>query len=516
MNQPESPATRPVPTSPAGWPGDPPGAPPAPADGAPDPGSPRARLFALVACLILVPTVVILNQIEAMAEPAAPTSAFHADGMDPVSLVGKMAIKIEQWGKSMGTPSANAPTWMSQLDSSATGPADKLRIAVAAAELVGPDQAKERLEALDASLASGTYRGTVPAPGPELSADELAALNTDIDSLQRVYSGDAGTLSEDERTGLKTRFGWWGELALTYGLPDTDPTRAGLLGGGPRLITTLFAAGGVFLIWTLGAIAAFIAMLVMISSGRIKRRFVPPAPGGSVYLETLAIFVGGFLALQFIPAIVALAIGGPPPTSVSLGLQWVLVLTPFWPLLRGVSFSHHRRLIGWHSGRGVFREIGCGVLAYFAGLPLLVVALVVTLILMVLYQYLRGAMGAPQGQPHNPIVDILMSGDPLVLVMLFLLASVWAPFVEESIFRGGFYRHLRARYAVPLCAVASALVFGVMHGYQFLMLLPVITLGFVFALMREWRGSLIAPITAHALHNGTILAIVISLLTALR
>jgi membrane protease YdiL (CAAX protease family) len=34
-------------------------------------------------------------------------------------------------------------------------------------------------------------------------------------------------------------------------------------------------------------------------------------------------------------------------------------------------------------------------------------------------------------------------------------------------------------------------------------------LGFGFAMMREWRGSLIAPMVAHFLHNATIMTFAI-------
>jgi membrane protease YdiL (CAAX protease family) len=55
-----------------------------------------------------------------------------------------------------------------------------------------------------------------------------------------------------------------------------------------------------------------------------------------------------------------------------------------------------------------------------------------------------------------------------------------------------------------------------MHGYNILLLGPVICLGFVFALMREWRGSLIGSMTAHFLHNATALALVLLALSALK
>jgi membrane protease YdiL (CAAX protease family) len=72
---------------------------------------------------------------------------------------------------------------------------------------------------------------------------------------------------------------------------------------------------------------------------------------------------------------------------------------------------------------------------------------------------------------------------------------------------------LRSWLILPIAAIGSALVFGLMHGYEIIMLGPVITLGFTFAMMRHYRGSLIAPITAHALHNGTVMTLLISFIT---
>jgi len=78
--------------------------------------------------------------------------------------------------------------------------------------------------------------------------------------------------------------------------------------------------------------------------------------------------------------------------------------------------------------------------------------------------------------------------------------------VEESIFRGALFRHLRSRMGMIAAAIASAVVFGGMHGYEWMMLSPVIALGLIFAMMRDRRGSLIGPVVMHALHNGVLMA----------
>jgi membrane protease YdiL (CAAX protease family) len=71
------------------------------------------------------------------------------------------------------------------------------------------------------------------------------------------------------------------------------------------------------------------------------------------------------------------------------------------------------------------------------------------------------------------------------------------------------YRHLRSKWNVVVAAVFTALCFGVMHAYPILMMGPVIALGFGFALLREWRGSLIASMTAHCVHNAVVLGLLL-------
>ena len=44
----------------------------------------------------------------------------------------------------------------------------------------------------------------------------------------------------------------------------------------------------------------------------------------------------------------------------------------------------------------------------------------------------------------------------------------------------------------------------------------VATLGGIFAVMREQRGSLIAPMTAHCLHNSMVMAVVMAIVPVMR
>lgn len=206
-----------------------------------------------------------------------------------------------------------------------------------------------------------------------------------------------------------------------------------------------------------------------------------------------------------------------PAITVSLGVQWSLVLVLLWPLVRGVGMTRWRMDLGLHAGRGFFTEVGAGVFMYLAGLPLLGLAVGLSLVLMLLKQVVSQALfGEDAAPPTNPLLDLLTSASPGQIALFASLAIVWAPLVEETVFRGALYRHLRSRVGVASAVGLSALVFGLMHGYELLMLGPVISLGIVFALMREWRSSLIPSITAHALHNATVTLVLIMLLSAVR
>ncbi|MDC0294854.1 CPBP family intramembrane metalloprotease, partial [Mariniblastus sp.] len=95
-----------------------------------------------------------------------------------------------------------------------------------------------------------------------------------------------------------------------------------------------------------------------------------------------------------------------------------------------------------------------------------------------------------------------------MILMIFLTACVAAPIVEETVFRGILYRHLRdvksfsARWmSVLFAAIINALIFAAIHpqGIYGVPVLAMLAIGFSFA--REWRGSLVSSMAMHAIHN---------------
>jgi membrane protease YdiL (CAAX protease family) len=93
------------------------------------------------------------------------------------------------------------------------------------------------------------------------------------------------------------------------------------------------------------------------------------------------------------------------------------------------------------------------------------------------------------------------------------LATIWAPIVEEVFFRGALMRHLTGWMHWLIAAILTALAFAVAHNYAWQLLILIATLGTGFGFMRAWRGSLIAPITAHFIHNSFITIVIAALVT---
>jgi membrane protease YdiL (CAAX protease family) len=99
------------------------------------------------------------------------------------------------------------------------------------------------------------------------------------------------------------------------------------------------------------------------------------------------------------------------------------------------------------------------------------------------------------------------------IVVTVLAAVVFAPIFEEVIFRGLLYGSLRARLSWPTAALASALVFGLAHGYGPTGFASVLVSGLLWAWIYERTGSLLPCIAAHVINNA---AVAVTLLALLR
>lgn len=328
-----------------------------------------------------------------------------------------------------------------------------------------------------------------------------------------------GSVSDEEKAFLVERLGFCGTLVQ---LPSKTPMQSERKSMERGALYFTAGAIGVMLVMALTLFAGLVGLLVFlvsVLSRKLVSRFAAGSGRAHIYVETFAIWLATFFALQFV-------VGTFVPVDlklVSLGGAFVLSLGSLgWPVLRGVSWEQVRQDIGWTRGAGIVQECFWGIVAYVCLTPVIAVAFVFVAIIS---QVLGMAALAPWAQlngpnaPVHPIVFELAKNNPLVIWPTLFLAIIAAPVIEETMFRGVLYRHLRdstiwlrAFLSVVVSAGISSLIFAAIHP-QGVLFIPVLgALAFGFSLVREWRGSIVAPMTMHAINNSMATVILLLLL----
>jgi membrane protease YdiL (CAAX protease family) len=388
----------------------------------------------------------------------------------------------------------------SDLSRGSTG--QRLRAAVLSGELVGPDEALQRLKQWQQEVAEGKLPAT----------DEQKRSAALLERLYRDYQDGKGpdALPPAQRAQLQEQLGWFGELALAPASLGDSAQRQQVLAPARR---TTFGLVGYLLVMVLLIGLGFISLLtvfVLWLLGKLRTGVRTGSPYGGIYAETFALYLALFVAEGL-----ALRLVGVPPDlrllfSGLAALGGLLAL--IWPVLRGVPWRQVRADIGWTTGRHPALEILYGLGCYVAALPLVAGGLLVYLLIT----HIQGRLGVSVEQPNHPLVGWIAHSGWWVRIQAVLDACVVAPLVEETMFRGVLFRHLReaTRSWLPVLSVlASAavvsIVFAIIHP-QGVLFVPVLgALAFAFCLARQWRGSLLAPMVAHGLQNTVTLLLVL-------
>lgn len=502
-----------------------------------DPGSPRRRRGFWIAAIALITLVTAMQQVNVIrvlssgkSEAAKQTASAESPDkpkkieplgadLDQADIAGRLMVKLVHSVE--GKEREKLARDMAQFVNPGDQPQidNAVRIVPAYAELAGREEALKEIDRLRTQFTG--------AEG--LSETEKADLSADLDALSRLYTVGSSALSDADRERIEKRLGWQGRLALTFDVPDTDPDRAEMVANGIPLVLFLALIGlGLLLLVPVG-LGMCVWACVLIGTGRLRPRMDRPLAGGSIGIEVVVVFLAGFAGLRLLMELFGLAVdqgwfgaalkAAPEGTLVpiTLVLQWlILPMVVFYPRLRGYPAWRVKRAIGWHRGEGFIREMAAGVAGYLACLPLYVVGAALALLLGILeHLIVKGITGKEPPGPVNPIAGLLTESWWIALLVA-ALATVWAPIVEETVFRGAMFRQLYARMGVVAAALLSGTVFAMMHGYSPSLFPPLIVLGAGFAIIRWWRGSLVATVTAHALHNGTLMIIMLVLFSLLK
>ena len=333
---------------------------------------------------------------------------------------------------------------------------------------------------------------------------------------------------------MDKELGWFGRLALTPPpvlpaaalVPEAGAAPAAALAAAtaespereevlaPARQTFIALIGVVFLFMILGLFGLFglIILVTLLMLRKLTPGITVGATSGGIYAETFAVWIALFLLLLAGASL----LGDAAPPMVGAGVAMFLSLAAVaWPVLRGVPWRQVRQDIGWTAGRKPLAEPFIGVACYAMALPLLGLGLVMTLLLLLLQRLLAGEGGgdpfAPQTGPAHPVIEFLAHGDWWVRFQVIFLASVIAPIVEETMFRGVLYRHLRESSrdwswlgSVVFSGTTASFIFAVVHPQGFVAVPLLMALAYGFTIAREWRGTLIPAMVGHGLNNAIV------------
>lgn len=374
---------------------------------------------------------------------------------------------------------------------------DRMRVAIVAGELDGAWAAISRLNALS----------TEATPDGDLASE--------ITWLKMIYENGPDSIPAEARESLMSRHGWFGRLAVSFGKPKHDELRWSVVSGGEEIAKALNRTVVIVIIMSIfGLIGLLVSIFVILWLHRAGNliMFEPPPPGGSVFLETFGIFLAGFAFLLLIDLMLfGMGVEGTiAALAIKEVLLWSLVAATAWPLLRGMKWRSWLHAVGWHRGSGIGREIGAGVLGYLCSQPIVWIGALIGVVV----ERLTDSADAESAFGYG-LFDVPAQGSWLLFILGIMSAVIWAPIVEETIFRGSLFRYLSGRMRMVWATVISAILFGLIHPYSPSGLIQVASMGLVFGFMRAWRDSIIAAVTAHALHNALVSSMSVVLLTML-
>ncbi len=403
-------------------------------------------------------------------------------------------------------PSASGPTVPEQLNDGTYE--QRLCYVILVAESNGPDEAAKKLSELDEAATEADF---------ELNEDQ-AKLREIVGKLiesQQDGDFDATPLSGSERDLIKEKLGWIGEIALVPEGTRNVETRKQLLSEASWSMGLMMTFMFLMLFTLMVGVALAAVFSVLFATSKLKPKFLTHGKSVNIYIETFALWLVFFFGG---PELMALGMGMAqiemtPTLSmiVSMGFFFGSLIVLVYPMIRGISFRQMCKDIGWKAKGGLV-DVAVSPVNYIAGTPLMVLGLICVLILTLVAGLLAEPKPFGTGiAAGHPIQNILAEGQWLNITYVIMMACVAAPIVEETMFRGVLYRHLRelsgtwSRWgSVIFSALFNGLIFAAIHpqGYVAIPLLTALAIN--FSLVREWRDSLIAPIIMHGINNGSV------------
>lgn len=462
-------------------------------------GSPapaRGGLGVVLACwigILAIAGLVIVGADEPVPseEEATPSAIEPPIGLAE-EMAGRITLALSRW---LPAQDRSAVVSMSGLAGVPDDPRPRrlMAEAILLAEVGDSSAALSRLDDLDL------------APSDELGEEEAAELSSIREVLRSAMGSPerpAPPISLETRDLLRRELGWFGEVTLRWELPPDDPVHAEVAAKQRTLLLVILATGAWYVGFGAVGFALLILVIVLTAVGRLVPKVAPNGAAGrlgSIYAETFLVWLVIFVGMQWLASLLLGGAGLLEGGCIMVGSLAALA----WPHWRGLSFSRIRADLGLEWGRPRWMTPIGGVATYAIAMPLLVLGVLLSTLLTALLQ--------PTAPPQHPVQqEIALAGTPELLGIL-LLAAVIVPPVEEIMFRGVLYRHLREATG-RLGAVASFLVAALLSSGLFAAIHPqgiafapvLAALAVAFCIARELLGGLGPAIVAHGITNGVV------------
>ena len=254
------------------------------------------------------------------------------------------------------------------------------------------------------------------------------------------------------------------------------------------------AAGAVInALFVLGAIYIYLSLVRQIAA-----RSEPEPPDGARQFGTPeALLALGLATLFGLNAAAATSHSGN--VHLSTGDLLANAMVSLGLLLFVYAFLTFRRLpVGWLTGVGrigFWRTFATGVVLLLAAYPLIFVADLLT------QWFLR------EPPSRQDILELFSASQTIQQrVLIIVLAVAIAPIAEEFFFRFFLYGVLKRYFGRGVGLVANALLFAAVHAH-IPSAAPLFVLGSCFTVAFEWSGSILVPMTMHALFNSLTLLV---------
>lgn len=385
----------------------------------------------------------------------------------------------------------------------------RLRNVAVLGEISGPDAADRKLKALEKTLTEQQA-----TDDDRKTAASLRKLYADVLSSKPTLP----SLAADDGTQLVDRLGWSGKLALHPPGGADEAAREELLSGAKRTFSLTLLSFIAFGAMALAGLVALVVIGVLLLTRPKSRSLLPSTARGGIYAETFAAWMALYIALSYGAAWLPIE-GGQ--FLLTAAVMFVSLSALAWPVLRGIPWREVRNDIGLFVGQRPLLEVLLGPVAYLAAMPLLIAGVLMILVLLLIQRVVAGNPAGelgPEGLPSHPIVGWLLEADWWQRIQLLFLASVMAPLMEETMFRGVLYRHLRdatSRFgyvgSVLTSALAVSFIFAAIHPQGWIAIPALMALALAFTLAREWRGTLLPAMLAHGINNFLVTCVLLSI-----